>query len=109
MSGVTKQTSRQTLQDLKQSRVNHVLILLSAWIIKVVIKLIQILVLFGNITLTKSGTQRNTKKSRKLGKTWFALLWVSLKHDYKKFQDILVECLKEQSSYEINIKNPKEL
>ena len=52
------------------------------------------LVYFENIALIKSSTWRNTKKSRKPGKTWFALPWALLKHDYQKSQDILTGYLK---------------
>ena len=67
------------------------------------------LVLFGNIASIKNGTQRNTKKSIKPGKTQFALPRVLLKYNYQKSQNILIEYSKEQSSYRTNIRNAKNI
>lgn len=107
LHGVVRQTLRPTFQDLKQSRVNYTPICLNAWTIKAITKPIWMLVLFGNIVSIKNGIQKNTKKSGKPGKTWFALLKVLLKHNYQKSQDILTEYSKKQSLHRINIRNPK--
>ena len=65
--GIARWTSRQTSQDWKQSKTNLILIHSDAWTAKKIIKQIQILVLFENINLIKSGTWTNTKNSEKVG------------------------------------------
>jgi len=58
-----KQTSRQTLQGLKQNKGNHVSILLSAQIVRAIIRQILTCIYSGSIGSTESGKQRNIKES----------------------------------------------
>ena len=108
LSSVVRQISRQTLPDLKLSRTNCDHTHLNTQTTKAITKLIQILVLFGSIALTKNSTQKSIRNSGKLGTTQFTQLWMLFKHDYQESQDILTEHSKEQSIHRYDIRKIKQ-
>ena len=63
------------------------------------IKLIATYVYFGNINSTKSSIQRSIKSSMMKKANQFAQLWAGQVNDYKKFKNLFVKYLKEQTPH----------
>ena len=63
------------------------------------IKLIATHVCSGNIDSTKSSMQRSIKSSMMKKVNQFAQLWAGQVNDYKKFKNLFVKYLKEQTPH----------
>ena len=72
--GVAKQTSRQILLILKQSRMNHTLIVSNISITKAITKLTSMNAYFGSITLIRNNTLKSIKNFKIIGKNQFTQL-----------------------------------
>ena len=89
--GVAKQTSRQILLILKQSRMNHTLIVSNISITKAITKLTSMNAYFGSITLIRNNTLKSIKNFKIIGKNQFTQLWAVSKYDYKKFDIFFIQ------------------
>ena len=96
LPGVVRQISRLILHILKPNRVNYALIQSNISIARAITRPILTPVLSGITASTRSSILRSIKNSENLGISQFVQLWIVMKDNSQRHQNLLTKCVEKQ-------------